>query len=102
MGEESGVPAARFRPNLVLDLPRDPAPGEELRLGTAVLRVILPTPRCIVPGLAHGDVPADRTVLGALARHYRVPVPGLGRAACFGAYADVVRPGRLQVGQPVR
>jgi hypothetical protein len=85
----------------VLDLPGDPVPGAELRLGDAVLRVIMPTPRCVVPGLRHGVVPADRRVLGALARHYRVPVPGLGRAACFGVYADVVRPGLLEVGQAV-
>jgi uncharacterized protein YcbX len=95
------VPATRFRPNLVLDLPRDPAPGEELRLGDVVLRVDLPTPRCVIPGLGHGELPADKAVLSALARHYRVQVPGLGRAACFGVYADVVRPGRLETGQAV-
>jgi len=44
-------------------------------------------------------LPADRSVLSGLARHYRIQVPGLGRAACFGVYADVVRPGRLRVGQ---
>jgi uncharacterized protein len=95
------VAAQRFRPNVVVDLPADPPPGTELRLGDAVLRVILPTPRCIVPGLAHRNLPADRPLLSALARHHRVPVPGLGRAACFGSYADVVRPGRVQVGQTV-
>jgi hypothetical protein len=105
LGERLGgaeVPATRFRPNLILDLPRDPEPGEELRLGDAVLRVALPTPRCVIPGLGHGEVPAARPVLSTLARHYRIDVPGLGRAACFGVYADVVRPGRLRVGQPVR
>jgi uncharacterized protein YcbX len=104
LGERLGsdVPATRFRPNLILDLPRDPEPGEELRLGDAVLRVALPTPRCIIPSLAHGELPADRPVLSALARHYRIDVPGLGRAACFGVYADVLRPGRLELGQLVR
>jgi uncharacterized protein YcbX len=104
LGERLGgaeVPVERFRPNLVLDLPRDPEPGDELRLGDVVLRVILPTPRCVIPGLGHGELPADRSVLSALARNYRIEVPGLGRAACFGAYADVVTPGRLEVGQPV-
>jgi uncharacterized protein YcbX len=78
------VPPSRFRPNLILDLPQDPAPGDELRLGDVVLRVAQPTPRCIIPGLGHGALPADLTVLRTLARHYRTEVPGVGRAACFG------------------
>ena len=105
LGERLGgaeVSATRFRPNLILDLPRDPEPGEELRLGDAVLRVAMPTPRCVIPSLAQGEVPADRPVLSALARHYRIDVPGFGRAACFGVYADVLQPGRLEVGQLVR
>ncbi|GAA3350906.1 hypothetical protein GCM10020358_78580 [Amorphoplanes nipponensis] len=48
----SAAAAARFRPNLILDLPRDPEPGTELRLGDVVLRVALPTPRCVVPAWA--------------------------------------------------
>lgn len=96
------VAAARFRPNLVVDAPRDPEPGQELRIGEAVLRILLPTPRCVVPGLGRAELPPDRSLLGTLARHYRVPVPGLGRAACFGTYAEVVRPGRIGLGQPVR
>lgn len=96
------VSASRFRPNLILDLPQDPAPGDELRLGDVVLRVAQPTPRCIIPGLGHGALPADLTVPRTLARHYRIDVPGIGRAACFGWYAEVLQPGRLEVGQAVR
>lgn len=98
----TGVDAARFRPNLVIDAPRDPEPGQELRLGDVVLRVILPTPRCVIPGLSQAELPADLSILKALARHYRVPVGGLGRAACFGTYADVVQTGQLRLGQVVR
>lgn len=101
LGERMGgvsVAAARFRPNLVIDAPRDPEPGQELRLGDVVLRVLLPTPRCVIPGLSQAELPADLSVLSALARHYRIPVAGLGRAACFGTYADVVQPGRLRLG----
>ena len=97
----SGVAAQRFRPNLVIDAPQDPRPGQELRIGDVVLRVSLPTPRCVVPGLGHADLPPDRAVLTALARHYRMPVGTLGRAACFGTYAEVVEPGRLRLGQSV-
>jgi len=97
----AAVAALRFRPNLVVDAPDDPAPGTELRLGGSVLRVVLPTPRCVVPGLGHDGLPADRDLLRALARHHRIAVPGLGRAACFGRYAEVVRPGRVRLGQAI-
>ena len=95
--------AARFGPNLVIDAPGDPEPERGLRLGDVVLRVTLPHPRCVIPGLppgrpAGGPLGAER----ALARHYRVPVAGLGHAACFGTYADVVQTGRLRLGQRVR
>jgi uncharacterized protein YcbX len=96
------VPVTRFRPNLVLEAAHDPEPGQELRLGDVVLRVLVPTPRCAVPGIDHGDESTDRALLSTLARHYRAPVMKLGRAACFGSYAEVLRPGRVRVGQPVR
>ena len=98
----SAVDAARFRPNLVLDAPVDPEPGMRLRIGGAVLRVVMPTPRCVVPGLApEGGAGLDRELLGAVARHYRTKVPALGSGACLGVYAEVLSPGRVEVGQPV-
>jgi uncharacterized protein YcbX len=96
------VAAVRFRPNLVIDLPANPEPGSELRIGDVTLRVLMPTPRCLVPGLVDGTVPPDRSLLSTLARDYQTRLAGLGRAACFGVYAEVLRPGRLHVGQPVR
>jgi hypothetical protein len=69
--------AQRFRPNVVVDTAQDPEMGQELRIGEVVLRVILPTPRCVVSGLGHVELPPDRAVLTVLARHYRVPVAGL-------------------------
>ncbi|WP_018353255.1 MOSC domain-containing protein [Longispora albida] len=91
----AAVPAIRFRPNLVLDLPGDPEPGTELRVGEALLRVVYPTPRCAIPGASHPGAPADPGLLGLLARHYRRELAGLGRAACFGVYAEVAEPGRI-------
>ena len=96
------VEAHRFRPNIVVDAERDPEPGAHVQVGGALLRVLLPTPRCIVPGLAHLDAPADARLLKELARHHRQELPGLGRAACFGVYAEVVRPGTVSIGDPVR
>ena len=95
--------ASRFRPNLVVDAPTDPQPGQELRVGDVVLRVLVPTPRCVVPGLdPHGGAAIDQMLLRLLARHQRVPVGDLGRAACFGVYAEVLHPGHVELGQHVR
>lgn len=95
------VPPTRFRPNLVIDAAADPEPGTQLRIGDVVLRVLMPTPRCAVPGLDHGEAPTDRPLLTTLARHYRTQVPGRGRAACFGVYAEILQPGQVDVGQRV-
>jgi uncharacterized protein YcbX len=95
------VAAVRFRPNLVIDAVQDPKPGQQLHLGDVVLRVIVPTPRCVVPGLGQDHLPADRPLLRTLAEHHRVSVPGFGRAACFGTYAEVLQPGRLRLRQRV-
>ncbi|MDI1462626.1 MOSC domain-containing protein [Catellatospora sp. KI3] len=94
-----GVDPLRFRPNVVLDAPADPEPGTELRAGEVVLRVRFATPRCVVPAVDAAGGPVDRALLAALARHHRAELPGIGRAACFGVYADVVVPGRIGVGQ---
>lgn len=80
--------AEQFRPNLVLDTAADLAvPGVEF-------------PRCIVPALTRRPG-VDRPLLAELAARHRVELPGLGRAACFGGYAEVVRPGRIRVGDRV-
>lgn len=101
LGEEAVAPE-RFRPNLVLDTAADPEPGQEVRVGAAVLRVLVPTPRCVVPGLPQAGEREDPALLGVLARHYRTEVGARGRAACFGMYAEVIQPGRVRVGDPVR
>lgn len=89
------VDPLRFRPNLVLDLPEDPPPGATLRVGEVLLTVLTPTPRCVVPALEQPGLAALPTLLTTLAHLYRQPVLGLGRAACFGFYADVQAEGVL-------
>ncbi|MGC0334045.1 uncharacterized protein YcbX [Streptomyces sp. SAI-170] len=99
--------ARRFRPNLVIATPDEPGFAEDawigarLRIGTAVVRVTVPTPRCVVPALAHGSLPPDPALMRAVAREHRVPVLSLGRLSCVGVYLDVVRPGLVRVGDPV-
>jgi uncharacterized protein len=84
-------------------LPGDPEPGTVLQIGEATLRVDLPTPRCIVPSLPQpGVAEPDTRLLSVLARHHRQPVPGFGRAAVLGCYANVEQPGAILVGAKVR
>jgi hypothetical protein len=72
--------------------------GDEL-----VLRVIARTPRCAVPTLTHGALPRDPDALRVLARHNRVePLDSLDPEPCAGVYAEVLRPGRIRTGDPVR
>lgn len=99
------VDPARYRPNLLLDTTADGFEendwvGRELRIGDElVLRVVAPTPRCAVPTLAHGPLPRDPDALRVPARLNRVvPLPGLSAQPCVGAYAQVVRPGRVRLG----
>ncbi|MEU3315301.1 MOSC domain-containing protein [Streptomyces sp. NPDC006662] len=97
----------RFRPNLVVDLPGGPGfpeddwQGRTLRIGPALFRVLVPTPRCAVPGLGHGALPADAGIMRAVAREHRVPVLDLGRLACVGVYLEVLEPGTVTAGDPV-
>lgn len=100
-GHGTGVSARRFRPNIVTSWDEDPEPGAVVHIGDAVLRVEIPTPRCVVPGLAHPGVGADRALLRTLARRHRVPVADMGRAPCFGFYAKVEKPGAVWEGAAV-
>lgn len=99
----------RYRPNIVI---RTTASGftengwldRNLRIGDdIVVRVIARTPRCAVPTLAHGDLPRDTDALRVLARHNRVrPLDSLDPEPCAGVYAQVLRPGHVRTGDPVR
>jgi uncharacterized protein YcbX len=99
----------RYRPNIVI---RATAPGftendwagHDLRIGSELtLRVIARTPRCAIPTLEHGDLPRDTAALRVLADHNRVtPVEPLAPQPCAGAYAQVLHPGRIRVGDVVR
>ncbi|MDH6137872.1 uncharacterized protein YcbX [Kitasatospora sp. MAA4] len=107
--------ARRFRPNLVVDVPgvpdlpdlpdrgfpEDAWLGRTLRIGEVLFRVTVPTPRCVVPTLAHGNLPADPAIMRTVAREHRVPVLTLGPLSCVGVYLDVLEPGELRIGDAV-
>ncbi|MFF4397247.1 MOSC domain-containing protein [Streptomyces sp. NPDC001480] len=99
--------ARRFRPNLVVDtdagpgFPEDAWLGSRLRVGEALFRVVVPTPRCVIPTLDHGELPADPGIMRAVARVHRIPVFDLGRLSCLGVYLDVLEAGTVRVGDTI-
>jgi uncharacterized protein len=111
--EHIGTEHLRYRPNLVVETPAGtPAfvendwMGRELHLrngagAAVVLRMILPTPRCAVPTLEHGPLPRAPHAVRSLMTANQVDVPGFGVLPCAGGYAEVVRPGVVQVGDEV-
>lgn len=93
----------RYRPNVVLDLPEEEGFAENawadrtIALGPdVVLKVLLPTPRCAIPTLAHGDAAPDPDALRVLNAHNRIDLAEFGEAACAGAYARVLQGGRVR------
>jgi uncharacterized protein YcbX len=72
--------------------------GREVAIGEAVVRVTKPDSRCVIttqdPDTGERDFPTLHVI-----RQYR----GLrdGRKLDFGVYADVVRPGRVSVGDAI-
>ncbi|GGL01869.1 MOSC domain-containing protein [Streptomyces flaveus] len=97
----------RFRPNLVVDTPDGPGFPEDawihsrLRIGEAVFRAVVPTPRCVIPTLAQEELPPDPGIMRAVAREHRIPVFDLGRLSCVGVYLDVLEPGTVRIGDSV-
>ncbi|MGQ0572820.1 MAG: MOSC domain-containing protein [Pseudonocardia sp.] len=71
--ERLGMDATRYRPNVVV-ASTGPAfaetdwVGQEIEIDDVVLRVVLPTPRCSVPTLAHGVLPRDPDAVRPLLR----------------------------------
>ena len=99
----------RYRPNIVIGtggsgFTENDWLGRELRIGAdLVLRVIARTPRCAIPTLAHGRLPRDTEALRVVARNNRVsPLPDVDPEPCAGVYAEVLKPGRISTGDPVR
>jgi uncharacterized protein YcbX len=99
----------RYRPNLVIrtaaaGFTENDWAGRELRVGSDLaVRVMARTPRCAIPTLEHGGLPRDVDALRVPAAHNRIsPLDGLGPQPCAGVYAQVLRPGRIQVGDVVR
>jgi uncharacterized protein len=99
-----GAEMIRYRPNIVVDTPNGKPfaendwTGRDISMGRARLRIMLPTPRCAVPTLAHGALPRRTDAVRTLLQDNRIPVPGHGTQPCLGAYAQVIDSGTISVG----
>ena len=98
----------RFRMNLVAgglgEHEEDAWHGRRVAIGSCVLRVAGPVPRCAVVTRDPATGRRDADVLRAIVA-YRDPIPepstGEPVKAPFGVYATAERPGRVRVGDPV-
>jgi uncharacterized protein len=101
-----GMEMIRYRPNLVLDTGDAPFAendwaGREITIGAVRLSVIVPTPRCAVPTLAHGSLPRRPDAVRNLLQRNRIPVFDSGPQPCLGAYAQVLAGGTISLGDPL-
>lgn len=90
----------RFRPNIVVDVAKPDSEypeaawvGGDVRIGSAVMRVTIPTIRCVVPTRPQPGLDLDRGLTRRLAER---------TDRFLGVYADVTQPGILRVGDEVR
>jgi uncharacterized protein YcbX len=106
--------ARRFRPNIVIapgaearGLIENGWPGRTLAIESgARLRLIDPSPRCVVTTLAQGDLPSDPGILRTLGQHSAAAsatlAPGVRLDAVAGVYASVLQGGAIRRGDLAR
>ncbi|MEJ3657720.1 MOSC N-terminal beta barrel domain-containing protein [Actinomycetes bacterium KLBMP 9759] len=105
--EHIGTEAVRYRPNVVVATPPGPPfaengwRGREVTIGEVRLRVTVPTPRCSVPTLEHGELPRALHAVRTPLAENRIDVLGTGAMPCAGVYAEVVSSGTIHTGDPV-
>jgi len=92
------VDERRFRPNLLVEAEgmgpvEQQWVGRTLQVGNLKLRVTDTTERCRMVTLAQGELPEDLRVLREIAQQ---------QDAQFGVYAEVLLPGEVRVGDPVK
>ena len=108
LAPESRFVVRRFRPNIVVQFPQARGFVENnwarrvVAIGKIRLKVIIPTPRCVMTTLAQGDLPSDPLILRVTAEYNLIRAGGLGELPCAGVYAAVLTPGTIRRGDPVR
>lgn len=96
---ESRIEPRRFRPNIIIHVPdaegfvENDWVGKVLTIGGhAQLKILQPTPRCVMTTLAQGDLPKDPNVLKSIVEN---------NAGSFGVYASVVKNGEIRTGNSI-
>ena len=105
---ESEWDVRRFRPNVLIDDANPLVGGDgwigcDLHLGAEVVaHAVILTPRCVMTTRPQGQLRRDRDILRTLARARSRVVRAFGNSPCLGCYAEVVHPGVVRRGDPVR
>lgn len=101
-----GTEPLRYRPDLVVTssgaaFAENDWVGREITVGEVRLRGTLPTPRCSVPTLEHGDLPRTPHAVRVPLADNQVDVPGFGVLPCAGVYAEVLTAGTIRADDEV-
>jgi uncharacterized protein YcbX len=100
--------ARRMRPNILIDDSAEPTDeddwlGCDVHIGEqVVVHIVGPTPRCVMTTLAQPGLPKDSNILKTVARIGTKDFNGVGQFPCAGSYAEVVSPGAVRRGDPIR
>ncbi len=84
----------RFRPNILIDglsgaFPENDWVGKQVKIGSAVLSIEMPCPRCIMTTQPVAEIPKDPKIMRHLVTH---------NDGNLGVYARVVQPGTMSRG----
>jgi uncharacterized protein YcbX len=99
----------RFRPNMMIDTSglegfvENDWVGKTIKIGDSLkLRISDPCPRCVMPTLAQGDLPADSGILKHAVAKNRPLVPFAGKELpSVGVYAQVLQAGWVKRGDAI-
>jgi len=88
----------RFRPNIIIDgmsgeFPENALVGKHIKIGSVVLSIEMPCPRCIMTTHPIADIPKDPGIMRQLVTH---------NEGNLGVYARVVDPGTMRQGDTLQ
>jgi len=94
------IASMRYRPNVIIATPTLEPFAENRWVGRTLgrhvrLQVLIATPRCAVPTLSHGDLPAKPEALRTVARLNRVEIQAGFKFPCVGVHARALSGGAI-------